>query len=307
MGLLTVKVRMPWSPRERGLSTERDADAEIARNLWRNFRLLPPTSPLRNRWDWVLVVLVTFTSWQIPFVLVFNLPDSVRLSMKVFDYIIDAFFWIDIMLNFTTSFYVEEELITSRKAIVKHQFTSWIFYADVMATFPWDDIAGSSERGAQALVGCLRSATAAAVGSNLKALRLLRLLRCELPPPPGPARSSRPPRDDCATPAHSARRLRRVVIKVSQLKGGVALRFGQLIFAWFLIAHWTACLWWFIGKAGYYEEEDRCVASACMHTRSVSNSKADEHAAARACAGNATICRHATSCHGSCASRQWAR
>jgi len=117
--------------REKPVSEELDAEAEIRRNLWRNYRLLTPESPLRSRWDWILVVLVVFTSAQIPFVLVFNMPDSARISMKIFDYVIDFFFWVDILLNFTTSYYVDEQLITSRRAILHHQLTSWIFYSDV--------------------------------------------------------------------------------------------------------------------------------------------------------------------------------
>ena len=55
------------------------------------------------------------------------------------------------------------------------------------------------------------------------------------------------------------RSLRKVIAKVSQLKGGVALRFTTLIFIWFLIAHWTACGWWFIGKMGFQSMEyDEC-------------------------------------------------
>jgi len=61
--------------------------------------------------------------------------------------------------------------------------------------------------------------------SSLAAMRLLRLLR-----------------------------LSRVVKKVDSLKGGMALRFFYLIFWWMLIAHWTACLWWFIGKQGWQQE-----------------------------------------------------
>ena len=48
-----------------------------------------------------------------------------------------------------------------------------------------------------------------------------------------------------------------MVIKMGQLKGGVALRFLQLLFTWLLLAHWTACGWWFIGKAEYQAAEAR--------------------------------------------------
>ena len=123
MGVLTVKVRMPWSPRDN--SAERDADAEIARNLWRNHWLLPPTSPRRNIWDWVLLLLVVFSSLEIPFVLVFSLPQAAEDAIRTFDYVIDAFFWLDIFLNCNTSFYIDESLVTSRREIGKHYGSTW--------------------------------------------------------------------------------------------------------------------------------------------------------------------------------------
>lgn len=226
MGLKSISISNLFSPRDghETDSAERDAEAEIARNLWRNYKLLTPTSPARERWDWILVLLVIFTSWQIPFVLVFNMPFSERFGLKILDYCIDFFFWADILLNFTTSYYVDEQLVTSRKEIMRHQFKSWIFYADVTATFPWD-VLGSGLTDSTILVGCQRLADGFGSG-NLRVLRLLRLLR-----------------------------LRRVVLKVSQLKGGVTLRFAQLIFVWFLIAHWTACAWFFIGKMGFQDAE----------------------------------------------------
>ena len=56
---------------------------------------------------------------------------------------------------------------------------------------------------------------------------------------------------------HLDGRLRRVIQKLDSLKGGVRLRFLTLIFCWFLIAHWFACVWWFIGKANFEDAEDR--------------------------------------------------
>jgi len=223
MNLKSLKLTFAKGERER--DAERDAETEIARNLWKNYKLLKPGMPGLNRWEWVLVLLITFTSWQIPFVLVFNLPDDFRVGMRILDYFIDAFFWMDIIVGFFTSFYQDEQLITDRKVIARHQLTSWVFYSDLIANIPWDVLGGSATR-ARA-IGCSRPADDITVG-NLRVLRLVRLLR-----------------------------LRRVVIKMGQLKGGVALRFMQLLSIWFLLAHWTACGWWFIGKAEYQLAEWR--------------------------------------------------
>ena len=45
--------------------------------------------------------------------------------------------------------------------------------------------------------------------------------------------------------------------KIESLKGGMGLRFVYLVFWWFLFAHWTACLWWYIGKHGFKQESER--------------------------------------------------
>ena len=200
MGLLTVKVRMPWSPRAEGQdpSMERDADAEIARNLWRNYRLLPPNSPRKTVFDWFLLLLVVFNSLEIPFVLAFHLPADGAEALKNFDIFIDCVFGIDFIRNFITSYYEDDNIVTSRKQIAMRYLTTWASI-DLIAIIPWD-----------------------LISIYLRGLRILRLLR-----------------------------LRRVVQKIDSLKGGVKLRFVVLLFWWFLIAHWFACLWWYIGRVEY--------------------------------------------------------
>jgi len=149
----TVKVRMPWSPRSSSGDPERDADAEILRNLWRHQKILPPTSFRRNLWDWILIVLVVFSCVQIPLVLAFRFPDDVQLSLSRFDLAVDIIFGIDIILIFNTSYYADEELVSSRKGIFKHYLLGW-FVLDFSATFPWD-----------------------AFSKDVEFLRLIRLLR----------------------------------------------------------------------------------------------------------------------------------
>lgn len=116
---------MPWSPRERSSNAERDADAEIARNLWKHHKILPPTSFRRNIWDWLLILLVVVSCIQIPFVLVFSLPDQVVTDLAIFDWIVDVIFYIDIVLIFNTSYYVDEELVSSRREIIRHYLLGW--------------------------------------------------------------------------------------------------------------------------------------------------------------------------------------
>ena len=231
MTFTLTKVRMPWSPRDRSSTQELDAEAEIARNLWKNYYLLVPMSPRRNLWDWVLVLMVFFNSLEIPFVLVFALPNGAQEGIRMFDYVLDGFFWVDILLNLNTSYYVDEQLVTSRRAILQHYAFPWMLI-DLCATIPWDEFSRGNP-------------DADITQGNMRALRILRLLR-----------------------------LKRVVIKLDSLKGGVILRFFTLLVSWFLIAHWFACIWWFIGRSGYEDAHERyvcrrpcvpcpCAAAAC--------------------------------------------
>lgn len=158
MGLLTVRVRMPWSPRECNRIQARDPDTEIARHLWRNHRLLPPTSPRKNAFDWLLLLLVVFNCLEIPFYLVFELPHVASISLRNFDFFVDAVFALDFFRNFITSYYVDEQIVTSRTQIIQHYAATWML-VDAVAIIPWDEISIS-----------------------IRFLRLLRLLRCATMP-----------------------------------------------------------------------------------------------------------------------------
>lgn len=85
--------------------------------------------------------------------LVFNLPADASNGVRNFDYFVDGVFAIDFIRNFITSYYVDEQIVTSRKQIMRHYATGWMS-VDLIAIIPWDNL-----------------------NENLKALRLLRLLR----------------------------------------------------------------------------------------------------------------------------------
>ena len=62
-----------FSPRSAEAAAERNAEAEIARNLWRNHRIFPPESRWRDYWDAVLLLLVIYNCLYIPLELGFRL------------------------------------------------------------------------------------------------------------------------------------------------------------------------------------------------------------------------------------------
>jgi len=114
-------------------------DAEIARNLWKNYRILPPTSPWRERWNQLMLYLVLYNCFQIPFSLAYSLDEDAKDGFRIFDIIVDSGFAVDILLNFRTSYIEDEEIERDSKVIMKRYAKGW-FLIDFLATFPWQAI-----------------------------------------------------------------------------------------------------------------------------------------------------------------------
>jgi len=84
--------------------------------------------------------------------------------MIIFDWIIDCFFFIDIIINFNTAIVhpLSEQLITDRSLIAKKYLEFW-FWIDLISTIPFDDIINA--------VVLLEN------GSNISVIRLIRMIR----------------------------------------------------------------------------------------------------------------------------------
>ena len=126
--------------RRRGSVSADDDDEErqIARNLWRHMRLLPPTGVWRKRWNKWLLLLVLWNIIFLPLNLCFvRGPDP--LSPRELDYVMDVFFLVDIILNFRTTLRVEDtdELITDWRVLGARYLRTW-FPVDLCATMPWE-------------------------------------------------------------------------------------------------------------------------------------------------------------------------
>ena len=115
---------------------QRARDAEIAQNLWRQYRILPPTSPAREQWNQLMLMLVLYNCVQIPFSLAISVDEEAKDGFEVFDIIVDSCFAVDILLNFRTTYYDDEELVKEAKIIMKKYAKGW-FPIDFLATFPW--------------------------------------------------------------------------------------------------------------------------------------------------------------------------
>ena len=104
---------------------EENEQAEIARNLWKNYRIFPPTSPLREQWNKLMLYLVLYNCLQIPLSLAFTFEEASQQGLDNFDVVVDALFGIDILLNLRTTYYEEEEIVTDWKKAMKRYLYSW--------------------------------------------------------------------------------------------------------------------------------------------------------------------------------------
>ena len=57
-------------------------------------------------------------------------------SLKIYEFLMDVFFMIDMALSFLTGYYKKGNIIMKRGPIVRHYMRTW-FVIDLLATFPW--------------------------------------------------------------------------------------------------------------------------------------------------------------------------
>ncbi|CAF3479125.1 unnamed protein product [Adineta steineri] len=162
-------------------------------------------------WDWVILLLTFYTSLLVPYHAAFRSKSLDDVPLLVVDSIVDVIFFIDIILNFHTTYVHTKsgEVISDPKRIRKTYLKSW-FVIDLLACLPYDVFNAFQE--AEEIYIFQR------YGSIFSALKVLRLLR-----------------------------LGRVFRKLDNyLEYGAAVLL-LLICVFVLVAHWFACVWYTIG------------------------------------------------------------
>ncbi|CAG9804055.1 unnamed protein product [Chironomus riparius] len=157
-------------------------------------------------WDWVILGLTFYTAIMVPYNVAFKNKTSEDVFLLVVDSIVDVIFFIDIVLNFHTTFVGPGgEVVSDPKVIRMNYLQSW-FVIDLLSCLPYDvfNAFDHDEEG---------------IGSLFSALKVVRLLR-----------------------------LGRVVRKLDRyLEYGAAMLILLLCF-YMLVAHWLACIWYYIGR-----------------------------------------------------------
>ena len=198
------------------LEPEDDTLAVIVSGLWKNHRLLPPSSMSPNKvvWDMFVIVLVLINCYMTPLELCFrSFQEYVEtpggIAFRVADHIIDFFFFVDIVINFRTTYFDDDgELVVEYKLLARTYMwrPPYWFWMDLVGTIPWDLL--------NPLLEGNDGATRAA-----RLLKLPRLLR-----------------------------LGRLMKNLDQLRSGNIVRITRLLIYFNLVSHWLACIWWLLGE-----------------------------------------------------------
>lgn len=188
-----------------------------------------PESGGRLAWDVCAGILIIYQAITVPYFLCFNMYISGYLA--IFEFIITFFYFIDIrkayaVVVFNTGYYSRGALVLNRWAIAKNYIKFW-FWFDFIATFPYTWVTD----------GPLSIEQESSNSNIYKAPQLIRLIRF--------IRFMR-----CLRLLQIAK-LKQILIRLEDYIASNTLAslfmFFKMLFAIFFIAHWIACLWFWIG------------------------------------------------------------
>lgn len=112
-----------------------DADVHHDQPWW----VAKPQDPSTIAWGLIIAVCVLYTCWYVPFSIGFNWWRKSK-SLYYAHYLLEIFFWADMVQSFRTGFIARGKIHTDPKHIAKHYLHFW-FWVDLLANVPWESIA----------------------------------------------------------------------------------------------------------------------------------------------------------------------
>ncbi|XP_071794476.1 voltage-gated delayed rectifier potassium channel KCNH1-like isoform X2 [Asterias amurensis] len=146
-------------------------DAEVLPQYKREAPKTPPHIVLhyctfKTMWDWIILLLTFYTAVAVPLNLAFVIRTTKDYIVMVIDGIVDIVFFIDVILNFHTTFVGPGgEVVSDPKVIRMNYLKSW-FIIDLLSCLPYDVINAFQQQD-----------NFSSIFSALKVVRLLRLGR----------------------------------------------------------------------------------------------------------------------------------
>eukprot|EP01084_Bolivina_argentea_P053394 98006_1 len=176
--------------------------------------ILHPVGPFRSVWDMFVMLLLVYTSIEIPYIMSFGQSDLTL----YFGLCVDSFLLIDILFNFHTAFFDKYDrlrLVTNKKSICKHYLTTW-FLIDFITCIPFELIPAETESGFTEYIKVLRVFRLFRIIKILRFIKMLRIFDSFM---------------------------KQFVIREVL----VFMRLFKIICGMLLSAHFAACLWFYVG------------------------------------------------------------
>ncbi|KAK3288086.1 hypothetical protein CYMTET_4426 [Cymbomonas tetramitiformis] len=136
-------------------------------------KMIHPNNTQRRMWDFFMFFLLLYCAFSIPYRLSF-LSEESMIELQITDFVLDALFVLDIILNFSTAYVDLDGKIRDSFSFVAANYIQGWFLLDVVATIPIDQLITSDGMDALKLSKVLRLAR---LGKLLRILRLVRLMK----------------------------------------------------------------------------------------------------------------------------------
>ncbi|KAM7542145.1 hypothetical protein Aperf_G00000016874 [Anoplocephala perfoliata] len=179
-------------------------------------------------WDWMILFLTSYTAVMVPYNAAFRSKTIDDVIFLVIDSIVDVIFFIDIVLNFHTTFVGPQGEVISDATVIRINYLKSWFIVDLLSCLPYDVFNAFQPEATQCsmpnkLADWLipdpppvrEESTISSLFSALKVVRLLRIGR--------------------------------VTRKLDQYLEYMTASLFLMIFGFVLLAHWLACIWYSIG------------------------------------------------------------
>lgn len=95
-------------------------------------------STFKTVWDWVILILTFYTAVMVPFNVAFKNKSMDSVSVLVIDSIVDVVFFVDIILNFHTTFVGPGGEVVSDPKIIRQNYVKSWFIIDLLSCLPYD-------------------------------------------------------------------------------------------------------------------------------------------------------------------------
>lgn len=191
------------------LEAEAREQSKLESSEARKARLILPNSTFLYFWLAIISPLIVYNVIWVPLE-VSQMACASQIHGRV-DFILDFFFYLDILVNFRTAFINKENELVLDQWVVAKRYLYGSFLIDLFATMQWETL--FTGQTAFSRNGCDAGSGAAAF-AILRLPRLLRLLR--------------------------------LFKKLDMFPG---LKVLKLIFLLGMVAHWVGCMWFWIGFA----------------------------------------------------------